>query len=168
MKFRARLTAALLATLATAGVSAAQAADVNFITDFGFNGRHAYFYVAREKGYYKAEGFDVNFVRGQGSADAIKKVAAGVATFGFADAGSLWGYEGGTTFENVSGWQNNLVDCSSISGSKTKGYANVCVADSDSIRSSVGVSLLWKSPFGPLTSEISITVFVRWVAGLSR
>jgi NitT/TauT family transport system substrate-binding protein len=89
MKFRARLTAALLATLATAGVSIAQAAEINFITDFGFNGRHAYFYVAREKGYYKAEGFDVNFVRGQGSADAIKKVAAGVATFGFADAGSL-------------------------------------------------------------------------------
>ncbi|MBC7673302.1 MAG: hypothetical protein H7247_12860, partial [Polaromonas sp.] len=30
---------------------------------------------------------DVNFLRGQGSADAIKKVAAGLATFGFADAG---------------------------------------------------------------------------------
>src|SRR4051812_24183531 len=89
MKFRARLTAVLLATLATAGVSSAQAAEINFITDFGFNGRHAYFYVAREKGYYKAEGFDVTSVRGQGSADAIKKVAAGVATFGFADAGSL-------------------------------------------------------------------------------
>lgn len=89
MKLRARLTAALLTTLAVAGAASAQAAEVNFITDFGFNGRHAYFYVAREKGYYKAEGFDVNFVRGQGSADAIKKVAAGVATFGFADAGSL-------------------------------------------------------------------------------
>ncbi len=31
----------------------------------------------------------MTFVRGQGSADAIKKAAAGVATFGFADAGSL-------------------------------------------------------------------------------
>ncbi|MBB3771630.1 outer membrane protein insertion porin family [Angulomicrobium tetraedrale] len=68
----------------------------------------------------------------------------------FADAGSLWGYEGGTTFTNVSGWEDNLTDCSAIAGSKTKGYANVCVADSDSIRSSVGVSLIWKSPFGPL------------------
>ncbi|WP_306890584.1 outer membrane protein assembly factor BamA, partial [Ancylobacter amanitiformis] len=68
----------------------------------------------------------------------------------FADAGSLWGYEGGTTFQNVSGWQDNLVNCDAIAGSKTKGYANVCVADSDSIRSSVGVSLIWKSPFGPL------------------
>jgi NitT/TauT family transport system substrate-binding protein len=86
MKLRARLAVALVSMLAAAS---AQAAETNFITDFGFNGRHAYFYVAREKGYYKAEGFDVNFVRGQGSADAIKKVAAGIATFGFADAGSL-------------------------------------------------------------------------------
>ena len=89
MKLRARLAVALVSMLAAAGVRPADAAETNFITDFGFNGRHAYFYVAREKGYYKAEGFDVNFVRGQGSADAIKKVAAGVATFGFADAGSL-------------------------------------------------------------------------------
>jgi NitT/TauT family transport system substrate-binding protein len=89
MKLRARLAAALVLTLAGLGARTADAAETNFITDFGFNGRHAYFYIAREKGYYKAEGFDVNFLRGQGSADAIKKVAAGLATFGFADAGSL-------------------------------------------------------------------------------
>ena len=89
MKLRARLAVAFVSMLAAAGARPADAAETNFITDFGFNGRHAYFYVAREKGYYKAEGFDVNFLRGQGSADAIKKVAAGIATFGFADAGSL-------------------------------------------------------------------------------
>ncbi|HEY8337386.1 MAG TPA: ABC transporter substrate-binding protein [Tardiphaga sp.] len=85
----ARAAAVLVLMLAADAVRPAAAAELNFITDFGFNGRHAYFYVAREKGYYKAEGFDVNFLRGQGSADAIKKVAAGIATFGFADAGSL-------------------------------------------------------------------------------
>lgn len=89
MKLRARLAAALVLTLTGLGARTADAAETNFITDFGFNGRHAYFYVAREKGYYKAEGFDVSFLRGQGSADAIKKVAAGLASFGFADAGSL-------------------------------------------------------------------------------
>ncbi|MDR6953676.1 outer membrane protein insertion porin family [Ancylobacter sp. 3268] len=68
----------------------------------------------------------------------------------FADAGSLWDYQGNTTFENIAGWQDNLVDCSALEGSSTKGMNNVCVADSDSIRSSVGVSLIWKSPFGPL------------------
>jgi NitT/TauT family transport system substrate-binding protein len=63
--------------------------DVTFVTDFGFNGRHAYFYVALEKGYYRAEGLNVSIQRGQGSADAIRRVAAGNATMGFADAGAL-------------------------------------------------------------------------------
>ena len=68
----------------------------------------------------------------------------------FADAGSLWDYQGATTFPTIDGWQNSLTNCSAITGSKTQGYNNVCVADSDLVRSSVGVSLIWKSPFGPL------------------
>jgi NitT/TauT family transport system substrate-binding protein len=70
-------------------LSPANAIEVNFITDFGYNGRHSYFYVALDKGYYKAEGLEVNILRGQGSSDAIKKVASGAATVGFADAGAL-------------------------------------------------------------------------------
>ena len=81
--------AALAGLIVGTAASAAQAEDVNFITDFGFNGRHAYYYVALDKGYYKDEGLDVSILRGQGSADAIKKVAAGAAQIGFADAGSL-------------------------------------------------------------------------------
>jgi NitT/TauT family transport system substrate-binding protein len=69
--------------------SQAYAKDMTLVTDFGINGRHAYFFVALEKGYYKEAGLDVTIVRGQGSADAIKKVAAGSAQVGFADAGSL-------------------------------------------------------------------------------
>lgn len=80
---------ALIAATLVTGARAQQATEVNFTTDFGYNGRHAYFYVALEKGYYKAEGLDVKIQRGQGSADAIKKVAAGSAQIGFADAGSL-------------------------------------------------------------------------------
>ena len=68
----------------------ARAADnVSVITDFGFNGRHAYFFVALEKGYYRDAGLDVRLIPGQGSVDAIRQVGAGNATFGFADAGSL-------------------------------------------------------------------------------
>ena len=65
------------------------AAEVNFTTDFGFYGRHSFFYVALDKGYYKAEGLDVTILRGQGSIDAVKKVASGAAEIGFADAGAL-------------------------------------------------------------------------------
>jgi len=63
--------------------------DVTLITDFGYNGRHAYFFVAIEKGYYKDADLDVKVVRGQGSVDAIRQVGANNAIVGFADAGSL-------------------------------------------------------------------------------
>jgi NitT/TauT family transport system substrate-binding protein len=81
-------TGALGALLAVAALPA-RAENVTFITDFGFNGRHAYYYVALERGYYRQAGLDVSFVRGNGSADAIRKVGAGAAQIGFADAGSL-------------------------------------------------------------------------------
>jgi NitT/TauT family transport system substrate-binding protein len=69
---------------------AAHAADkVSVVMDAGFNGRHAYYFVAIERGYYESVGLDVQVVRGQGSVDAIKQVAAGNAQFGFADAGSV-------------------------------------------------------------------------------
>jgi NitT/TauT family transport system substrate-binding protein len=63
--------------------------NVSVITDFGFNGRHAYFFVAVENGHYKDAGLEVKILRGQGSVDAIRQVGAGNAVFGFADAGSL-------------------------------------------------------------------------------
>jgi NitT/TauT family transport system substrate-binding protein len=63
--------------------------NVTLITDFGYNGRHAYFFVAIEKGYYKQADLEVKVVRGQGSVDAIRQVGANNAIVGFADAGSL-------------------------------------------------------------------------------
>ncbi len=69
--------------------SAVAADNVTFVTDFGFNGRHAYYYVALDKGYYKAAGLDVKIVRGQGSTDAVKQVASGTAQIGFADTSAV-------------------------------------------------------------------------------
>jgi NitT/TauT family transport system substrate-binding protein len=62
---------------------------VTLITDFGYNGRHAYFFDALDKGYYRDAGLEVKIVRGQGSVDAIRQVGVGNVMFGFADAGSL-------------------------------------------------------------------------------
>ena len=92
IKSERKLFAAWLMAL-TCGVIAsttsASAVDkVTLITDAGFLGRHAYYFVAIEKGYYKAANLDVAVVRGQGSAEAVRQVAAGNATFGFADSGS--------------------------------------------------------------------------------
>jgi outer membrane protein insertion porin family len=48
----------------------------------------------------------------------------------FADAGSLWGYRGQTSFPALSQSLN--------------------VADTRKVRSSVGATLIWDSPMGPL------------------
>lgn len=82
------LSALLFSSLLS--VQGAHAADkLTFVTDFGYLGRHAYYFVALDKGYYKDAGLDVDIVRGQGSADAVKQVAAGTAQIGFADAASV-------------------------------------------------------------------------------
>jgi len=80
---------AAIGGLVLIAATARAAEKVSVVMDAGFNGRHAYYFVAIEKGYYEAAGLDVQVMRGQGSADAIKQVAAGNAQFGFADAGSV-------------------------------------------------------------------------------
>lgn len=47
---------------------------------------HAPFYLARAKGYYKANGIDLKIENGKGSGATIQLVANGVDTFGLADA----------------------------------------------------------------------------------
>jgi outer membrane protein insertion porin family len=60
---------------------------------------------------------------------------AGIKGAVFADAGSLWGYRGPT------GWN--------VTGE------TLAPADSGSIRASVGVGVLWNSPFGPLRFDFA-------------
>lgn len=85
-----RLIAWAVAVIMLLPAGAASAADkVTFVTDFGYLGRHSYYFVALEKGYYRNANLDVDIVRGQGSADAVKQVAAGTAQIGFADAPAL-------------------------------------------------------------------------------
>jgi NitT/TauT family transport system substrate-binding protein len=80
------LTAALMLVAA----SPALAQDrVVFGLDFAVAGRHAGYFVARDKGFYKAEGLDVEIQRGYGSTDAVTKVGSGATMFSFGDVGSL-------------------------------------------------------------------------------
>lgn len=60
-----------------------------FAQDWVFSGKHAGFYAALDLGYYKEAGLDIKIERGYGSGDTVTKVGAGVAEFGFADAGSM-------------------------------------------------------------------------------
>jgi NitT/TauT family transport system substrate-binding protein len=88
----ALLRFAAAATLGVIGaISSALAADkITFTTDFGLYGRHAYYFVALEKGYYERENLDVIIVRSPGSAASVKQVATGyTAQLGFADASAV-------------------------------------------------------------------------------
>lgn len=60
-----------------------------FGLDWAIFGRHAAYFVAVDKGFFRDEGLEVEVVRGYGSADTISKVAGGAVDVGFADFGSL-------------------------------------------------------------------------------
>lgn len=60
-----------------------------FTLDWKFEGPAAPYFLALDKGYYKAEGLDVEISEGAGSLDAIPKVATGAYPFGFSDINSL-------------------------------------------------------------------------------
>ena len=50
---------------------------------------HAPFFLGKEKGYYDAEGIDLEIQEGRGSAVTVQAVAAGSATFGYVDVPTM-------------------------------------------------------------------------------
>ena len=65
----------------------------------------------------------------------------------FADAGTLFGYEGKRDFTDFC----NPVICANVYQTKT----HLTVHDSSMIRSSVGTSLIWSSPLGPIRFDFA-------------
>jgi len=74
--------------LSAIGPAAAQT-DVKFALDWKFEGPSAPYFVALDKGYYKAEGLNVTIDTGPGSVAGIARVAAGTYPIGFFDINSL-------------------------------------------------------------------------------
>jgi outer membrane protein insertion porin family len=69
----------------------------------------------------------------------------------FADAGTLFGYKGATVFDvNRNGIIEGFSDQRGCTLSATVQQECILVRDSKDIRSSVGASLLWTSPLGPI------------------
>ena len=77
------------AALVTSIVSAQAQTAVKFALDWKFEGPSAPYFVALDKGYYKAEGLDVTIDTGPGSVAGIARVAAGTYPLGFFDVNSL-------------------------------------------------------------------------------
>ena len=80
--------AALAATFSLTGAAAAQT-DMPFALDWKFEGPAAPYFVAIDKGHFEAANLSVEIAAGQGSLDAIPKVATGAFPVGFADINSL-------------------------------------------------------------------------------
>ena len=87
-----RLVALLVAALVSGAVFAQKTTPIRFALDWRFEGPAAPFFVAIDKGYYKAEGLEVSIDPGAGSVEGINRVASGAYEVGFADINSLVKY----------------------------------------------------------------------------
>jgi len=84
------LLASALAFAAGAGQAAAQAKDkVTLLLNWYTYSEHAPFYLGKERGYFDQEGIDLDIQEGRGSGVTVQAVAAGTATFGYADVPTM-------------------------------------------------------------------------------
>ena len=92
---------ALAALLAGAGPASAEE-KFTFALNWFAVGDHAAYWVALDKGYYKAKGLDVTLENSKGSGDSIAKVDTGRADAGLADAAVVIASKArGTTVKTV-------------------------------------------------------------------
>ena len=87
-----RLAAFIAALLLSGAALAQKTTPVRFALDWRFEGPAAPYFVAIDKGYYKAEGLDVTIDPGSGSVEGINRVASGAYDVGFADINILVKY----------------------------------------------------------------------------
>jgi len=83
--------------------SAAAETDIKFALDWKFEGPSAPYFVAIDKGYYKAEGLNVTVDAGQGSVQGIGRVASGAYPLGFVDINSLIKFQSENPDKKVKG-----------------------------------------------------------------
>jgi NitT/TauT family transport system substrate-binding protein len=78
-----------LTCLALAGAARAEPVKIRFILDWKAQGPGAWYYVARDKGYFAAEGLDVTIDQGDGSAAAVSHIMTGAYDAGFGDINAV-------------------------------------------------------------------------------
>jgi len=98
MSFVRRIAVLGLAAVAAApAIGLAQEREVKFTLDFIALGRHAPWYVAVGKDYFKQEKLNVTIIPSKGTADAIRALESGTSEFAFIDIPSLVAGGGGAS-----------------------------------------------------------------------
>lgn len=87
--FRRGIVSVLLTLVAATTGQALAQTPVKFALDWRFEGPAAPYLVAIEKGFYKAEGLDVTIDAGNGSVEAINRIASNTYDIAFGDINSL-------------------------------------------------------------------------------
>jgi NitT/TauT family transport system substrate-binding protein len=83
------LGAATMAVMAAVPLAAHAQTKIKMVLNWKYQGPQAWFFMAQDRGYFKAEGLDVEIDQGEGSSASITKVAAGAYQAGFGDINAL-------------------------------------------------------------------------------
>ena len=74
---------------ATLPTTAFAQTKIKMVLNWKYQGPQAWFFIAQDKGYFKAEGLDVEIDQGEGSSASITKVTSGAYQAGFGDLNAL-------------------------------------------------------------------------------
>jgi len=93
VKSRSKLVAAvvlaIIAVLSGLPAQAQQRDKTVLLLNFYLYSEHAPFFLGKERGYFAEQGIDLDIQEGRGSGPTVQAVAAGTATFGYADFGTI-------------------------------------------------------------------------------